>query len=553
MINEIENLLINTILDSLKENGYAINFDEFKVNIEIPKDNKNGDYSTNVAMQLTRILRKNPQLIAKEIIEKIDKEKSNIEEIQIAGPGFINIFMKKGTLGTIINKVIEQDENYGRSNSAEGKSIDVEFVSANPTGDLHLGHARQAALGDSICRLLDAAGYKVTREYYINDAGNQIHNLALSLKARYYELLGRDDFALPEDGYHGEDVKNIAKTLIEEVGDKYLDKEDEETYWFFRNYGKDKELEKLKKDLNDFRVTFDVWSSEIKVREDGFIEKALSILKEKGYIYENEGATWFRSTAFGDDKDRVVIKSDGSYTYLTPDIAYHVNKLERGYDYLVDILGADHHGYIARLKATIQALGYEQDKLSVELVQMVRLIKDGAEFKMSKRTGNAMTIKELCQEVGTDSVRYFFVARSASSHLDFDMDLAIKSSSDNPVYYAQYAHARTCQVLELSKKHEFKEATTFELLSNPKEIDLIKYIGEFPSVVSDAAKTFSPYKITNYVQKLAQLFHTFYNECKVIDSTNEELSSQRLALVKASKIVIRNALNLVGVSAPNKM
>jgi arginyl-tRNA synthetase len=229
MINEIENLLINTILDSLKANGYAINYDEFKVNIEIPKDNKNGDYSTNVAMQLTRILRKNPQLIAKEIIEKIDKEKSNIEEIQIAGPGFINIFMKKGTLGTIINKVIEQDENYGRSNSAEGKSIDVEFVSANPTGDLHLGHARQAALGDSICRLLDAAGYKVTREYYINDAGNQIHNLALSLKARYYELLGRDDFALPEDGYHGEDVKNIAKTLIEEVGDKYLDKEDEES------------------------------------------------------------------------------------------------------------------------------------------------------------------------------------------------------------------------------------------------------------------------------------------------------------------------------------
>ena len=410
MINEIESLLINTILDSLKANGYEINYDEFKVNIEIPKDNKNGDYSTNVAMQLTRILRKNPQLIAKEIVEKIDREASNIEDIQIAGPGFINIFMKKGTLGAIINKVIEQDENYGRS-KGEGKSIDVEFVSANPTGDLHLGHARQAALGDSICRLLDAAGYNVTREYYINDAGNQIHNLALSLKARYYELLGRD-VTLPEDGYHGQDVKDIAQTLVDEVGDKYLDKEDEETYWFFRNYGKDKELEKLKKDLIDFRVTFDVWSSEIKVREAGFIEKALSILNEKEYIYEHEGATWFRSTDFGDDKDRVVIKSDGSYTYLTPDIAYHVNKLERGYDYLVDILGADHHGYIARLKATIQALGYEQDKLSVELVQMVRLIKDGAEFKMSKRTGNAMTIKELCQEVGVDAVRYFLQRRS---------------------------------------------------------------------------------------------------------------------------------------------
>ena len=552
MINEIENLLIETIINSLKENNYELNYDELKVNIEIPKDNKNGDYSTNIAMQLTRILRKNPQLIAHEIVEKIDKEKASIEDIQIAGPGFINVFMKKGTLGTIIKKVINQDADYGKSDTFKGKSINVEFVSANPTGDLHLGHARQAALGDSICRLLAAAGYKVTREYYINDAGNQIHNLALSLKARYYELLGRQ-VTLPEDGYHGQDVIDIAKQLVEEVGDKYLDKEDEETYWFFRNYGKDKELEKLKRDLIDFRVTFDVWSSEIKVREDGFIEKALGILTEKGYIYENEGATWFRSTDFGDDKDRVVIKSDGSYTYLTPDIAYHVNKLSRGYDYLVDLLGSDHHGYIARLKATIQALGYEADKLSVELVQMVRLIKDGAEFKMSKRTGNAMTIKELCQEVGTDSVRYFFVARSASSHLDFDMDLAIKTSSDNPVYYAQYAHARTCQVLELSKKHEFNDAESFELLTNSKEIDLIKYIGEFPSVVSDAARTFSPYKITNYVQKLAQLFHTFYNECKVIDVDNKELSEQRLALVKASKIVIKNALNLVGVNAPNKM
>ena len=276
MINEIENLLIETIINSLKSNGYELNYDELKVNIEIPKDNKNGDYSTNIAMQLTRVLRKNPQLIAREIVEKIDRDASSIEDIQIAGPGFINIFMKKGTLGAIINKVVEQDENYGRSNSAGGKSINVEFVSANPTGDLHLGHARQAALGDSICRLLDAAGYKVTREYYINDAGNQIHNLALSLKARYYQLLGREA-ELPEDGYHGQDVKDIASELVNEVGDKYLDKEDEDTYWFFRNYGKDKELEKLKRDLIDFRVTFDVWSSEIKVREDGFIEKALSI------------------------------------------------------------------------------------------------------------------------------------------------------------------------------------------------------------------------------------------------------------------------------------
>ena len=543
----IELTLKTKIKESLAKLGKEVN--ENDIIVTLTKDKAHGDYSSNAAMKFASSLAKKPIDLAKQIIENIDTE--GIDKIEIAGPGFINFFMSSSSITDVVKKIINEGDNYG-SLADKGLKINLEYVSANPTGDLHLGHARGAAIGDSLARLLTKAGYKVTREYYINDAGNQIHNLALSLKARYYELLGRE-VTLPEDGYHGQDVIDIAKTLIEEVGDKYLDKEDEETYWFFRNYGKDKELEKLKRDLIDFRVTFDVWSSEIKVREDGFIEKALGILTEKGYIYEQEGATWFRSTDFGDDKDRVVIKSDGSYTYLTPDIAYHVNKLSRGYDYLVDILGADHHGYIARLKATIQALGYESDKLSVELVQMVRLIKDGAEFKMSKRTGNAMTIKELCQEVGTDAVRYFFVARSATSHLDFDMDLAIKSSSDNPVYYAQYAHARTCQVLELSKKHEFSEANTFELLTNPKEIDLIKFIGEFPSVVSDAAKTFSPYKITNYVQKLAQLFHTFYNECKVIDANNCDLSQQRLALVKASKIVIRNALNLVGVSAPNKM
>ena len=296
-----------------------------------------------------------------------------------------------------------------------------------------------------------------------------------------------------------------------------------------------------------------MWSSETEIRKQGFVEKAVETLKEKGYLYENEGATWFRTTDFGDDKDRVIVKTDGSYTYLTQDIAYHIQKLSRGYDFLVDLLGAGHHGYIARMKAAIQALGHEANKLEIELVQMVRLIKDGHEMKMSKRTGNAVTIRELCEEVGTDAVRYYFVARSASSHLDFDLDLASSTSSENPVYYAQYAHARTCQILELAKKNNLVSDASCSHLEHQKEIDLMKFLATFPDVVLDAALSFTPSKVTNYTQKLAQLFHAFYNECKVIDLSNIEVSQQRLALVEASRITMRNALDLVGVNAPNKM
>lgn len=552
MANAIETKLINTIKDALAKAFPNLDVNSVNVMIEIPTVQKFGDYSSNVAMQLTRILRQNPRNLANLIIENLDYAAGDIERVEIAGAGFINFFLKKGSLGTIIQNILTLDENFGKGTYGKGKSYDVEFVSANPTGDLHLGHARQAALGDSICRLLEAVGFDVEREYYINDAGNQIHNLALSLKARYNQLFN-PDYEMPEDGYHGPDVINIAKGLKEEVNDKYVNKEDEETYTFFRTYGVKKELEKLQKDLEDFRVHFTMWSSETEIRKQGFVEKAVETLKEKGYLYENEGAVWFRTTDFGDDKDRVIVKTDGSYTYLTPDIAYHIQKLSRGYDFLVDLLGADHHGYIARMKAAIQALGHEPNKLEIELVQMVRLIKDGQEMKMSKRTGNAVTIRELCEEVGTDAVRYYFVARSASSHLDFDLDLASSTSSENPVYYAQYAHARTCQILELAKKNELVSDAACAHLEHQKEIDLMKFLATFPDVVLDAALSFSPSKITNYTQKLAQLFHAFYNECKVIDLSNIELSQERLALVNATRITMRNALNLVGVNAPNKM
>ena len=552
MANAIETKLINTIKDALVKAFPDLDVNTVNVMIEIPTVQKFGDYSSNVAMQLTRILRQNPRNLANLIIENLDYEAGNIERVEIAGAGFINFFLKKGSLGTIIQNILTLDKEFGKSKHGEGKSYDVEFVSANPTGDLHLGHARQAALGDSICRLLEAVGYDVEREYYINDAGNQIHNLALSLKARYNQLFN-PNYEMPEDGYHGPDVINIAKGLKEEVNDKYVGKEDDETYTFFRTYGVKKELEKLQKDLLDFRVKFTMWSSETEIRKQGFVEKEVETLKEKGYLYENEGATWFRTTDFGDDKDRVIVKTDGSYTYLTPDIAYHIQKLSRGYDFLVDLLGADHHGYIARMKAAIQALGHEANKLEIELVQMVRLIKDGQEMKMSKRTGNAVTIRELCEEVGTDAVRYYFVARSASSHLDFDLDLASSTSSENPVYYAQYAHARTCQILELAKKNNLVSDASCSHLEHQKEIDLMKFLATFPDVVLDAALSFTPSKVTNYTQKLAQLFHAFYNECKVIDLSNIEVSQQRLALVEASRITMRNALDLVGVSAPNKM
>ena len=551
-INKIEATLKNVLKKAIISCGFVEDYDQENIIIEIPRDKTHGDYSTNLAMQLTKLLKRNPREIATAIVEAIDKETANIEKVEIAGPGFINLFLAKDAMTSIIKEVLEEKENYGQSNYGKGIKYNVEFVSANPTGDLHLGHAKGAAVGDSICRIMEAAGYDVTREYYINDAGNQIHNLALSLYARYQQAFGKE-VTMPEDGYHGKDIIDIANKIKEIEGDKYLGLPEDKAIAYFRAKGTEYELQKIKDILNEFRVSFDVWFSETSLYEENKVVPTIEKLKEAGYTYVEDGALWFKSTEFGDDKNRVLIKSDGSYTYLTPDIAYHLNKLDRGYEYLVDLLGADHHGYINRMKAAIQALGYNADQLNIDIIQMVRMMNNGEPVKMSKRTGNAVTIKDLIEDLGVDATRYFFVSKAANTPFDFDIGLAKSHSNENPVYYAQYAHARMCSIKTQADKAKIEYSDKFDLLVNNKEIELVKHINEFRNVIVDSAINRAPHKIANYIQRLAQLFHSFYNECYVIDENNIELSKQRLSLVEATRITMANALNLIGVSAPEKM
>ncbi|MCM3356385.1 arginine--tRNA ligase [Psychrobacillus sp. MER TA 171] len=523
------------------------------VHLETPKDKANGDYATNIAMQLTKIAKKNPRQIAEAIIENLNMDGTMMEKVDIAGPGFMNITVRKDYLQDVVKAVLSEKENYGRTTSGGNEKIQVEFVSANPTGDLHLGHARGASVGDSLCNVLDFAGYDVSREYYINDAGNQINNLAVSIEVRYFEALGMEK-DMPEDGYRGQDIIDIAADIAKEHGDKFVHMSDEERFQAFRTHGLKVELAKLQKDLADFRVNFDNWFSETSLYEGGKIDIALNKLRENGHIFEEEGATWLRSTTFGDDKDRVLIKSDGSFTYLLPDIAYHENKLARGFDQLINIWGADHHGYIPRMKAAFEALGYNREKLEVSVIQMVQLYKDGEKMKMSKRTGKAVTMRELVEEVGLDAVRYFFGMRSGDSHMDFDLDLAVSQSNENPVYYAQYAHARICSILRSAETQGMKATTdSLDLLQSEKELDLLKKIGDFPQVVADAAKLRAPHRVATYIQELAATFHSFYNADKVLNADNMPLSEARLALVTSARQTIANALKLIGVSAPEKM
>lgn len=548
-MNQIETNLKTCIINAVKQ-AFDLDWESGDVVIEIPKEKIHGDYSTNAAMRLTKQLRQNPRMIAQQLIDHLDLKQGSVAKCEIAGPGFINFFMESASLASVIGVVLQENENYGRSDAGQGLKVDVEYVSANPTGDLHPGHARGAAMGDSVTRLMKFAGYDVTREYYVNDAGNQIRNMALSLQARYLQACGVEA-EVPEDGYHGPDLIKIAQDLKQEYGEDLAHKDKAETYSFFRQQGLQAELAKLKADLAAFGVEFDVWTSEQSIYDRGMVDKALNTLKAQGMTYESEGALWLRTTDFGDDKDRVLVKSDGSYTYLTPDIAYHVDKFDRGYDKLIDFFGADHHGYIARLKAAVQSLGKNKDDLEVDVIQMARMVKDGEEFKMSKRTGKAVALKDLVEEAGVDAVRYFFVSRAADTHMDFDIDMAKKQTNENPVYYAQYAHARMCSILRSGA--DIPLADHYELITHEKELDLLKHINEFASTVADAAKTRQPHKMCNYITRLAQLFHTFYADCKVLDRTNLELSAQRLALVKASEMTLRNALTLIGVSAPEKM
>jgi arginyl-tRNA synthetase len=554
IVEQVQLKLKEEIKQAILKAGLAEEAQIPAVILETPKEKAHGDYSTNMAMQLARVAKKAPRQIAEQLIENFDKSKASIEKIEIAGPGFINFYMDNSYLTDLIPAILEAGDNYGESNVGNGQKIQVEFVSANPTGDLHLGHARGAAVGDSLCNVLAKAGYDVSREYYINDAGNQINNLALSVEARYFQALGMDK-PMPEDGYHGADIIGIGKTLAEEYGDKYVNVSDQERFDAFREYGLKYEMEKLKQDLENFRVKFDVWYSETSLYQNGKIDVALDALRSNGHIYEEDGATWFRSSELGDDKDRVLIKQDGSYTYLLPDIAYHKDKLERGFEKLINIWGADHHGYIPRMKAAIEALGYGRDALEVEIIQLVHLYKNGEKMKMSKRTGKAVTMRDLIDEVGLDAVRYFFAMRSADTHMDFDLDLAVSQSNENPVFYAQYAHARINSILRSAAEQGliFDIEADFKHIQSEKEIDLLKKLGEFPLAVAEAAQKRMPHRISNYIFELASVFHSFYNAEKVLDLDNKERTVARLSLIKTAQITLKNALEIIGVSAPEKM
>lgn len=552
-VEQVQQSIKEALVAAIQKANLVEDTNALNIHLETPRSKENGDYATNIAMQLTKLAKKPPRAIAEAILENLETEGTNIEKIDIAGPGFMNITLRKDYLAKVVTTVLEQGANYGRTDAGKGEKVQVEFVSANPTGDLHLGHARGASVGDSLCNVLDFAGYNVSREYYINDAGNQITKLAKSLEARYREALGLD-FDMPEDGYHGKDIIIIAKELSAEYGKDVLEKSEEERFEFFREHGLKHEFGKLQKDLKDFRVDFDVWFSETSLYKEGKVQTALKKLKDNGHVFEQDGATWFRSTTFGDDKDRVLIKSDGSYTYLTPDIAYHEDKLRRGFDKLINIWGADHHGYIPRMKAAIQALGYDRDTLEVEVIQMVNLLRDGEKVKMSKRTGNAVTLRELVEEVGLDAVRYNFASRAGDTHLDFDLDLAVKQSNENPVYYAQYAHARISSILRQASEKGFAASTEhLDALSSEKDIEVLKKVGDFPQVVADAARVRAPHRIANYIQELAATFHSFYNAEKVLDEENKERSEARIALITAVRTTLANALKLIGVSAPEKM
>lgn len=537
---DIKKDLKNIINESLSK----MNIDGVSFIVEVPKNKENGDYSTNVAMELTKVLRKNPREIAEEIVANIDKG-NIIDRIVIAGAGFINFYINNSYLLKGIDEIIKLDKDYGKSNIGNKKKINIEYVSANPTGILHVGTARGASYGDNLSRIMCFAGYDVTREYYINDGGNQIHNLGLSIKARYDNICGKE-LNMPEDGYHGEEIIEIAQGIYDEFGDSKLDAE----ISYFTNLGVSKLLQRIKDDLKNFRVEFDVWSSEMAIRNSGKIEECLASLEKNGNIYEAEGAKWLRTTKYGDDKDRVVVKHDGSYTYLVPDIAYHLDKIHRGFDNLIDVFGADHHGYVSRLKASIDALGYDSKILDVKLLQMVKLIRDGEEVKMSKRTGQTITINELVEEVGLNASRYFFAAKSLDTQMNFDITLATKKSTENPVYYIEYAYARICSILNNVK--EKIEVNNYETIESEYALNLIKKAYEFKDVVEISAEKQIPHILTNYVYELATLFHTYYSHEKII-SDDIKYTSERINLINAVKITIGNALNLIGIVAREKM
>ncbi|MFZ7104787.1 MAG: arginine--tRNA ligase [Peptococcaceae bacterium] len=521
--------------------------------IEVPREKNHGDFAANIAMLLAKEAKMNPRQIAQLIVENFNKETTWVEKIDIAGPGFINFYLSTDWMYQVLPIVEEEDHKYGSSNVGAGLKVQVEFVSANPTGLLHMGNARGAALGDTLANLLSAAGYDVTKEFYINDAGNQIENFGKSLEARYYQELGHD-FPFPEEGYHGQDIIDTVKKIIGEVGEEYLDLDQDERRKKLIDTALAEKISAIRKALLEFGVEYDIWFSETELHKSGAIAEVIKLLQEKDLIYEQEGALWFRSSKFGsDDKDEVVVRSNGTPTYFAADIAYHKNKFDRGFDWVINIWGADHHGHVARMKGAVEAVGYNPDHLTVMLMQLVRLFRGGEIVRMSKRTGKYITLSELVEEVGKDAARYFFVMRSPDSHLDFDMDLAKQESSENPVYYVQYAHARICSILKaVGTDLPQGKNINLELLKEPAELELIRKIADLPDEIAQGAKALEPHRIARYGHDLAGNFHTFYNNCRVL-SEDKELQNARLVLVNATRITLRNVLMLLGVTAPERM
>ena len=548
MIKEILQTIKNEIIDNVKTLGYYQ--EDIDVVLEIPKDKENGDYSTNIAMRLAKVARKAPMVIANEIINLFNKEKTHVLKVEAAGSGFINFTLDTNYLLNIVLMINEQGSNYGNLTIGNNKKVMVEFVSANPTGYLHLGHGRGAAYGDSLGNVMKKAGYDVTKEHYVNDAGNQITNMGLSVYERYKELFGLP-IKMEEDYYYGKEIITIAEKIKEEYGDKFLKNFDLD---FFKDYGTKALLSNLKQDLARFNVVFDNWFSEKSLYQAKAVEKTLETLKNGNFTYEHEGAIWLKTSDYNDEKDRVIVKSDGSYTYLLPDIAYHANKLERGFEHLIDVLGADHHGYIDRLKAAVSMVGGNSNLIDVEILQMVRVLEDGQEIKMSKRSGKAITLIDLIDEVSSDVLRYFYVSKALNTQMDLDLGLMKKKSNENPVFYAQYAYARICSIFRTleSKGYEFKESHTFNTINVDSTKGLCLTLLKYPMVIEEAATKRLVHKVTHYIDELAYALHSYYNDEKVI-TDNVDLTFEKATVLKAVSIVLKDALSLMGINAPEQM
>jgi len=528
-----------------------------KIMLEKPREEAFGDLSTNLAMQMARLAKTAPRNLAQLIVKHINTAGTFINKVDIAGPGFINFYLNNEWLYQTLRLIDDRQERYGEVNIGNGEKVMVEFVSANPTGPLHMGNARGGALGDCIASVLEKAGYNVTREYYVNDAGNQIEKLGISLEARYLQqLLGEDSVPFPEDGYHGEDIIDHARDYISEHGSELLDKSPGERRKALIDYALPKNLKRIYDGLTRYRIKYDVWFRESSLYE-GEIEETLNLLKERGYIIEKDGALWLSGEKTGLEKDEVLIRQNGFPTYMTADIAYHRNKfLKRGFDRVINLWGADHHGHVARMKAAMEAIGVSKDRLQVILFQLVHLYKDGQIVRMSKRTGRSITLDDLLDEVGVDAARFFFNMKTSGSHLDFDMDLAVEQSNNNPVFYVQYAHARICSILRKLAEENIQripsEKVNLELLTQPEELALIKKLAEYPEEIRSAAQTLEPSRLTHYVMDVAAGFHSFYNACRV-KGEQEDLLQARLFLIHCTRIVIKNVLDLIRIDAPEKM